>query len=62
MKNTLGLDTTHETIAIAHIAPDKDGSLKIKQIENFFDTQVFLKFSQAVPTAMAAALAAAQAK
>jgi len=42
-----------ESILIGHIATDKDGSLKIKQIEEFTDSKAFLDFVQAVTAAKA---------
>jgi len=55
MENPYGLDTTHESIAIAHLAPDKEGSTKIIKLENFYDSKVFLDVGQALMTAMATA-------
>jgi len=55
MKNSLGAETTHETIYIAHIVTDEDGSLKIEKTEDFFDSKVFSEFYQSVGPAIAAA-------
>ena len=37
-----------EAILIVHIATDEDGSLKIRQIEDFIDSKSHLDFIQAV--------------
>jgi hypothetical protein len=54
MKTSIGVGSTHESLIIVHIATDADGSLKIKKIEDFFDTKVYLEFKQAMTAAMAA--------
>ena len=56
-KTSLGIDTTHESMFIVHIVADEDGSLKIKKVEDFRDSKVYLEIHEA----MAAAIAAAQA-
>ena len=58
MKNNVGLETTHESLFIAHIVTDDDGSLKIKQIEEFRDSKTYADLRES----MGAAIAAAQAK
>jgi hypothetical protein len=57
MKNTIGVEKTHEIIYIAHIVTDVDGSLKIKKVEEFFDSKAYLEFMQSVGSAMAASQA-----
>jgi hypothetical protein len=47
------MDTTHESIFIAHVVTDEDGSLKIKQLEEFRDSKVYLELSQAMAAAAA---------
>lgn len=44
---------TYEAIIIAHIVTDEDGSLKIKQIEEFVDSKSFLDSMQAFVAAKA---------
>jgi len=57
MENSYGLDTTHESIAIIHLDADKDGRLKIKQLENFFDSKVFSDVQKSILAAMGTAQA-----
>jgi len=40
-----------------HIAPDDDGVLKIKQIDDLQDSKVYLEISQSMEAAIAAAQA-----
>jgi hypothetical protein len=54
MKTSIGVGSTNESLFIVHIATDADGSLKVKKIEDFFDTKVYLEFKQAMTAAMAA--------
>ena len=54
----MGLETTHESLFIAHIVTDDDGSLKIKQIEEFRNSKTYADLRES----MGAAIAAAQAK
>jgi hypothetical protein len=42
-----GTDTTDESIWIADFANDDDGSLKIKQVEQFTDSNSYLDIFQA---------------
>jgi len=51
------LDAIFESIGIVHIVPDEDGSLKVKQFEQFHDSKVLSDLSQP----MGAAIATAQA-
>jgi hypothetical protein len=48
MKTVIGVDTIRESIYIAQIVPDENGSLKVKQIEDFTDSKAHLDFVQAV--------------
>jgi len=41
-KTSFGLDSTYEAICIAHVATDDDGSLKIKQMEEFVDSKTLI--------------------
>jgi len=54
MKEPTGEETTQEVIYIAHIVTDEDGSLKIKQVEDFLDTNAYLEFAQSMGPAIAA--------
>ena len=54
MKDPTGVETTQELIYIAHIITDEDGSLKIKQVEDFLDTKAHLEFAQSMGPAIAA--------
>ena len=42
-----------EMIWIGHIVTDEDGSLKLKQIEEFTDSKAYLNFFKAVAEAKA---------
>ena len=48
---SVGVEMIRESVIIGHIATDEDGSLKIKQIEEFTDSKAFLDFVQAVTAA-----------
>lgn len=50
-KTSLGIDSTIESIYISHIVADDDGSLKIKEVEEFTDSQAFSKFVEALTAA-----------
>ena len=41
MENPYNLDTKCEAIYIVHFVTDDDGSLKIKQIDEFNDSKVY---------------------
>ena len=41
MENPYGLDTKCEAVYIVHYVTDDDGSLKIKQIDEFTDSKVY---------------------
>ena len=44
-------EMTRESICIAHIATDEDGSLKIIKIEEFTDSKTECEFYQAIAAA-----------
>jgi hypothetical protein len=48
VKTSIGIERIRETIFIGHIVTDEDGSLKIKQLEEFIDSKAELDFTQAV--------------
>ena len=43
-----GVETVRDIVFIAHIITDEDGSLKIKQGEEFTDSKAYLDFFKAV--------------
>lgn len=47
------MEGARESIFIVHIVTDEDGSLKIKQIEDFTDSKARIDFLQAVAAAKA---------
>lgn len=53
MQTLIGVEGNRESIIIAHIVTDEDGSLKIKQVEEFMDSKAHLDFVQAIATATA---------
>jgi len=53
IKTLAGVDMIRESIFIGHIVTDEDGSLKIKQMEDFTDSKAHLDFHQAVAEARA---------
>jgi len=46
-KNPYGVNTVRESIFIVHIVTDDDGSLKIKQLDEFTDSKAYLEIAQA---------------
>jgi len=54
MKNSIGAGTSHELISIVHIVTDDDGSLKIKKLEDFFDSKLYSEFTQSIGAAIVA--------
>jgi len=40
-KTSIGVDSFYEAIIITHIVADEDGSLKVKNIEEFIDSKRF---------------------
>jgi hypothetical protein len=50
-----GVDTVRESIYITHIGTDEDGSLKIKRVEEFTDSQLFISLKQAAARAKSSA-------
>ena len=47
MKTTVGIDVNRESILIGQIVTDEDGSLKIKQFEEFTDSKAYLDVIEA---------------
>lgn len=52
-KTSIGVDIHRESIFIAHIVTDEDGSLKIKKIEDFTDSKAHSDVLQATAAAEA---------
>ena len=50
-KISIGVESTRESILIVHIVSDEDGSLKIKQVEEFTDSKAELDLVQAITAA-----------
>jgi len=50
---SIGVEMNREMIWIGHIVTDEDGSLKLKQIEEFTDSKAYLEFFKAVEEAKA---------
>ena len=50
---SIGVEMYHEAIFIVHVVTDEDGSLKIKQIEEFADSKAELDFVEAIAAARA---------
>jgi hypothetical protein len=57
VKNSGGKEITIESLSIAHIVTDEDGSLKIKRVEEFFDSKTYLEFTQSMGATIGAAAA-----
>jgi hypothetical protein len=53
VKNTGGKERIIESLSIAHIATDEDGTLKIKKLEDFRDSKVYLEQKQLMGAAHA---------
>ena len=53
MENPYKLDTKCEAIYIAHFATDDDGSLKLKQVDEFTDSKVYSGVRKALAEANA---------
>jgi len=51
------METIHESLFILHFAPEEDGSLKIKKLEDFRDSKVYLEQGQSLMAAIVAAQA-----
>jgi len=49
------LETAHESLFILHTVTDEGGSLKIKKIEEFRDSKVYLELRQSMGAAIATA-------
>jgi len=48
VKNSYGLNTIRESLFITHIVTDDDGSLKVKQFDEFADPIAYLEMRQAI--------------
>ena len=48
---SIGVEMIHESIFIADIVTDEDGSLKVKQLEEFTDSKAEYDFVQAMVAA-----------
>ena len=48
---SIGVEMLHESIFIAEIVTDEDGSLKVKQLEEFTDSKAEYDFAQAMAAA-----------
>ena len=51
MRTLSGVDLDRESLYIAYIGTDEDGSLKIMQIDEFTDSQVYLDLFKAAAEA-----------
>jgi hypothetical protein len=51
MNTSIGVENTRESVCILLLVTDKDGSLKVKQLEEFTDSKAELDFAQAVAAA-----------
>jgi hypothetical protein len=47
-KTSTGIENLRESMFIVHIVTDKDGSLKLKQFEDFTDSKAELDYVQAI--------------
>ena len=52
-KTSIGVEMSRESIFIGHVVTDEDGSLKLKQVEEFTDSKTYLDFTQAIAEARA---------
>lgn len=43
MKTTSGVDSPYEVLVVATITTDDEGNLKIKQVDEFGDSQIYLE-------------------
>ena len=53
VETSIGVEMSRESIIIMHIVSDEDGSLKIKEHEEFTDSKAELDFVQAIAAATA---------
>jgi hypothetical protein len=51
MNTSIGVENTRESVCILLFVTDEDGSLKVKQLEEFTDSKAELDFAQAVAVA-----------
>ena len=54
LENPHGIDTKYEAIYTTHFVTDDDGSLKIKQVDEFTDSEVYSSVHKALAEAKAA--------
>ena len=52
-KTSIGVEMSRESIFIGHVVTDEDGSLKLRQVEEFTDSKTYLDFTQAIAEARA---------
>ena len=52
-KTTVGVEMVYEAINIVEVSKDDDGTLKIKEIQEFIDSKSFLDSLQAIEAARA---------
>lgn len=53
IKTSIGVDLDREMILVAQVVTDEDGSLKIKESEEFTDSKAYLDFFKATAAAKA---------
>ena len=53
MENPYNLDTKCEVVYIVHFVTDDDGSLKVKQVDEFTDSKVYSGIHKALAEANA---------
>lgn len=51
--SSFGIEMIREMILTAHIVTDEDGSLKVKQLDEFTDSKAYLDYFKAVAEAKA---------
>jgi hypothetical protein len=57
VKNSHGIDIVCKALIVVHIVTDEDGSLKIKQVDEFHNSKAYSAMMQSVMGALAAAKA-----
>ena len=53
IKTKFGVETTRESFFVEHVVTDADGSLKVKETEEFTDSKTQLEFLQEFAAAKA---------
>jgi len=53
VKTSIGVETSRESIYIMQFVTDEDGTLKLKQAEDFTDSKAYLDFVQDIAAAKA---------